>query len=467
MKLRVISRALAGSLFFAFVLCFATVARAQMSDGEKKAAARAAYTEGVDLQDKGKPGEALGRFESAQKLFDAPTHLLHIAECQALTGKLVEASETYETLSRKTLPAGSPDAFVQAQEQGKAELAQLRPRIPTLRVAIKPDPTTLQNLQININDKQMPVEAVNIARPVNPGKYKLSAAATGYGTAKPEEIDIQEKDQKSIELTLVSGGTGIVAVPPTGNPNDPKNPPPPVGEQPKPPPDGGPSSTGLLLGIRPAVFVPVGSVQKDRKFKDFASAGPGVGLDVTGRIARLFLVGGTLEIASLGGPDASSIPAGTKAEVSTTSIYIGVLAGILPNVDKVSFIADLGVGERILSHTDTRTIGTTTSKVDDSTYTGFEVALNAGVSIPAGPIRIVPKAGLALGQFTNRSCTVGFPTATGAANPCAAGASTDIADTSFHTILQVALGLYYHVDFSKKSGSKASLPTFIAQGSRP
>ena len=38
-------------------------------------------------------GEALRRFEAAQSLFDAPTHLLHIAECQALTGKLVEAQE--------------------------------------------------------------------------------------------------------------------------------------------------------------------------------------------------------------------------------------------------------------------------------------------------------------------------------------------------------------------------------------
>ena len=82
----------------AALLFVTTSARAQMSDTEKKAAARAAYQEGVKLQDEGKASEALVRFESAQKLFSAPTHLLHIAECQALTGRLVEASETYETL---------------------------------------------------------------------------------------------------------------------------------------------------------------------------------------------------------------------------------------------------------------------------------------------------------------------------------------------------------------------------------
>src|SRR4051794_25209468 len=110
---------------FALLAClttFTSLTQAQMSDGERKAAARAAYTEGVELQEKGKPTEALARFEAAEKLFDAPTHVLRIAECQALTGKLVEASETYETLIRKTLPPNSPDAFVQAQEQGKAEL---------------------------------------------------------------------------------------------------------------------------------------------------------------------------------------------------------------------------------------------------------------------------------------------------------------------------------------------------------
>src|SRR5437879_7764852 len=100
-------------------LLSSTGARAQMSDTEKKAAARAAYQEGVKFQDEGKAAEALARFESAEKLFDAPTHLLHIAECQALTGRLVESSETYETLARKTLPPGAPDAFVQAQQQGQ------------------------------------------------------------------------------------------------------------------------------------------------------------------------------------------------------------------------------------------------------------------------------------------------------------------------------------------------------------
>src|SRR6188472_1889220 len=96
-------------------------ASAQMSEAEKKAAARAAYQAGVQLQDQGKPADALIKFEGAQKLYDAPTHLLHIAECQALLGKLVEASETYQSMIVKPLPPGSPEVFQQAIDQAKAE----------------------------------------------------------------------------------------------------------------------------------------------------------------------------------------------------------------------------------------------------------------------------------------------------------------------------------------------------------
>src|SRR3954452_12837142 len=54
----------------------------QMSESERKASARALYAEGVQLQERADCQHALPRFESAQKLYDAPTHLLHIAECQ-------------------------------------------------------------------------------------------------------------------------------------------------------------------------------------------------------------------------------------------------------------------------------------------------------------------------------------------------------------------------------------------------
>ncbi len=440
---------------FALLSLTGNVARAQMSEGERKAAARAAYMEGVSLQDKGNPAEALARFEAAQKLFDAPTHLLHIAECQALTGKLVEASETYETLARKPLGKDAPDAFVQAQEQGKAELQQLRPRIPTMRITVKPEPQSLQNLQISVNDKQMPTELVGIARPVNPGTYRLTATATGWATATPVDADLKEKEQKSVELALQQGAaSAVVVVGPT--PAQETSVPPPYEQQPRPKAKEGPSASGLLLGIRPGVFVPAGDIEKGRSFGKYATSGPGVGIDVIGRVARLFLVGGTLEIASLGAPSANTLPSGVHAEISTTSVYAGVLAGIMPNVDRVSFVADAGFGARFLSQSRKLTAGTAMGANDDA-YHGLEIAINAGLSIPAGPIRIVPKAGLAFGQFSDRSCGVTSISGVSTFPGCE---SSSTLNSASHTMLQLALGLYYHLDFAKKSASASASRTF-------
>lgn len=170
-----------------------------LSESERKATARAAYIEGVSLQEKNDCAGALPKFEVAQKMFNAPTHLLRIAQCQAALGKLVEAQETYETLTRATIAADAPQAFRQAQDEGKKELPALKPRIPSLRVQVAP--ANPKGLLVLVNGSPMPNELVGIARPVNPGKYKVSAEASGMKAA-PQEVDLVEGANKTIDLTL-------------------------------------------------------------------------------------------------------------------------------------------------------------------------------------------------------------------------------------------------------------------------
>ena len=165
-----------------------TAPAVDMSESERKATA-------------GNCAEALPRFEAAQKLFDAPTHLLHIGQCQAASGKLVEAAETYETLSRKALAKDAPEVFRQAQDEGKKELAQIKPRIPTLRVQVTPAPSSLSSLVVKLNGSAIPNEVLGIARPVNPGKYKVTVWAAGYKEAS-ETVDVGEGAPKAVELKL-------------------------------------------------------------------------------------------------------------------------------------------------------------------------------------------------------------------------------------------------------------------------
>ena len=178
-----------------------TQGQAQMSEAEKKAAARAAYADGVQLQDRKDCEHALARFEAAERLFDAPTHLLHIAQCQAATNRLIESQETYATLVHLTLPPDSPAAFRDAQSAGKTELAKLRPRIPTLRIETNPTASTLTGLVVNVNGVQQPNELVGLPRPLNPGRYRVTATVAS-GRSGTNETELKEGEARSLEVRL-------------------------------------------------------------------------------------------------------------------------------------------------------------------------------------------------------------------------------------------------------------------------
>ncbi|HEY8079598.1 MAG TPA: outer membrane beta-barrel protein [Labilithrix sp.] len=454
--------------FFAAIACVFFVAphaRAQMSDTDRKAAARAAYTEGVALQDQGKPVEALAKFETAQKLFDAPTHQLHIAECLSLTGKLVESGEAYESLVHRNLGASPPEAFVQAQEQAKAELPGVQARIPHMRITVKPDPQQLQNLQITLNGTVMPNELVGIARPVNPGPYRINAAANGYRLQTPVELTLAERDPKSdprvVELTLTpsqnAGGAIVVPPPPPPYGGEPPPPPPNPDQNPPKPVQEGSSSTGLLVGPRVGLLIPGGGLvgggavasgtPSDVNMDSFAATGAGLGLDVMARFARLLLVGGTLEFGSLSKSSnfSDQIQTNVSANTSQSTFYIGANLGIVPNIDRVSFYGELGVGLRSLN----RTVDLPSGKLDE-TFSGVEGKLGAGLMIPAGHlIRIVPEAALNIGSFGTVKSNCGSIAPAGEfIGQCFNDGS--VSQTATHTLFWIGMGIYFNADLGKK-----------------
>ena len=402
MKTRLCAFPFASSLFLlprflafavATALLFVTTgAHAQMSETEKKAAARAAYQEGVKLQDDGKYADALARFESAEKLFDAPTHLLHIAECQALTGRLVESSETYETLARKTLPAGSPDAFTQAQQQGQAELPALRARIPSLRVTMKPGPQQVQNLQVNVNGVNMPNELLGIARPLNPGTYRFSAQAVGWSTVGAHRRAPRREGAEERRAHARAGAgwrRGRRRV---------RRPPPPTAPADRPTRTAGEAALVRRADARRACcsastaarsFPAARSSNNVRGSTTSRRAGGGGGLDVYVRLAKMLLLGATFEYASLGAPKSVDGVTGTFDASRAHDATCGVNLGIIPNVDKVSFIGDLGLGSRSATQKLTRGAGSRPSPRSS----GLEFALERRHLDPGRPDPARPEAG--------------------------------------------------------------------------
>jgi hypothetical protein len=466
------SRALLFYFVTSIILVWPLAASAQMSESERKSAARAAFTEGIALQDSGRAADALAKFETAQKLFDAPTHQLHIAECLSLTGKLLESAETYEALIHRNLGSNPPEAFTQAQEQAKAELPGVRARIPNLRITVKPDPSTLQNLQVTVNGTVMPNDLLGIARPVNPGQLRINAAANNYRLRTPVEIPLGERDPKNdpriVDLVLEpaqGAGPPPVVIPP---------PPPPYtgGNQPPPPVDNrdkdkdkdkekeGSSSTGILVGPRLGILIPGGGFSGSGSnasskggdtvnFDQVAGTGGGIGVDIMARFARLLLVGGTLEYISLSSPSdlQKQLDSNVTGQTKQSSFYIGVNLGIVPNIDKVSFYGELGVGLRTLS----RSVDISSANFNgtlNETFSGVDGKLGAGLMIPAGKIRIVPEAALSVGAFSNANSQCAGTVFANIYGPCFKDGS--ISSTATHTLFWIGIGIYFHADLGAK-----------------
>ena len=81
------------------------------------------------------------------------------------------------------------------------EATPLAPRIPTLRIATSPGSSGLTQLVVKLNGTAIPNEVLGIARPINPGHYKVTAWAAGYKESAAE-VDVVEGSPKAVELKM-------------------------------------------------------------------------------------------------------------------------------------------------------------------------------------------------------------------------------------------------------------------------
>lgn len=390
---------------------------AQVSDADRKAA-RDLFFQGVELQNAGKFADALDKFQRAQSVINAPTNLLHIAECQAAMGKLVEAAETYRAVTRFALPPNPPPPFVAAQSQAAAELAQLEPRIPELTVEVTP--ANIPTLQLTIDDQQVPNALVGVGRPINPGQHKIVAQAPGY-SREEKTVDVKEKSRQKVPLELKS--TGAVTYGPAGlaggattQPTA-QSPQPPPTTPDKPPPYADPakqpeprSRTSILLGLRLGGIVPTGEVALNdgstSKFGNYSSAGAAIGLEGMFRFVRVLYIGGLLQAEGYGEGSA------TKVGDRTSSGGIAALTGgWISNPDGFGVIMNLGVGYRWYGLERSVAIIGTTQKVREEA-SGGAFQLGFGLHIKTGKVfRLVPKVEIDFASLTNTSPNVGAPEA--------------------------------------------------------
>jgi hypothetical protein len=338
----------------------------------------------------------------------------------------------------------------------RTELPQVEPRIPSVRILVRPE--NVQGLQIQIDGQPMSTALVGVQRPTDPGPHTIVAYAPGYARVT-QRIAIQERENRDVGLTLERANGVVYGAPPAYQPYPPAVQPaqpapmpgappafqptygpayaaPPVYEA---PPEQRPASGGFMLGVDVGLLFPGGQVSQstggaDTSLGAFTSTGGAVGVNAGFRFVRRLYLGFNFQHGFLGSGNASSFaPAGTSLSASSNTNYAGLTFAYMSNPDgAVGFYGEIGAGYRTLDSTITTTSSYT------QTLKGGDLTLGA-LHIRAGDwVRLIPKISVAGGQFDSASCS----------GDCTNVSSGSITATDTHSF--IFLGVTGYVDFARK-----------------
>ncbi len=201
--------ALACSLF----LCVST-ARAE-DDAETRTAARDLATQGAQAFDAGNYADASDFFRRAHELVQAPSIALMQARSLAKLGQLLEAVDTYEQTIRLKLPDDAPEAYVAAVQTARAEVEEVRARLPRLKLTVI-GATSADAAQVTIDAKPTPAALLGVERPVNPGAHHFVVQVAGQVRAA-RDLTVLEGQRYQVELDVRPVAPALPAALPEAN----------------------------------------------------------------------------------------------------------------------------------------------------------------------------------------------------------------------------------------------------------
>lgn len=190
-------------------------------------AAKKAFFEGIDFEEKKDWAKALDRFEAVAKVRMTPQVRFHIALCKENLGLLIEAVHDFE-LAENDAKAEKVETVA---KEAPDHAAAIKPKIPKLVFKV---PADVEGLAVTLDGSPIDPKGGEEML-VNPGKHKVEATA-------------EKRHPFAYEVTLEIGETKTVAikVPPLTEeappPKDDEPPPPP------PPPSKKIPTTALVVG---------------------------------------------------------------------------------------------------------------------------------------------------------------------------------------------------------------------------
>ena len=166
--------------------------------------ARQQFQQAISAQAAGNWAGALSLLREVAAVKMTPQVRYNIALCEENLGQLVAALGNYELAASDAKAANATDV----ERIVAARLEPLRPRIPKVIVE-RTDSSRLAT--ISIDGVQLGGAMIGKELPVDPGAHEVEAKARGYEPFS-ETFEIAEREQKTIQISLVPLSTGVEPV---------------------------------------------------------------------------------------------------------------------------------------------------------------------------------------------------------------------------------------------------------------
>jgi len=178
----------------AFVLVFAThVAFAGEPTPKDVEDAKAQFSEGLELRDKGDLELALARFRSAYALVPTPITALEVGKTELQLGRVKAARETFVRAALLPPKEGESATAKQARADAAKMADQAKQKLAHLKVAYDPQPSSPPEVVLDGHPTTDPDE-------VDPGHHVI--VARSGGKMAREELDLKAGEDRTVTLAL-------------------------------------------------------------------------------------------------------------------------------------------------------------------------------------------------------------------------------------------------------------------------
>jgi len=180
-----------------FLLCSAT-ASAQ-TDPQAETAARALFQQADAEMAEGKFAQACPRFEEAKRL--VMNHIntgIKLAECYVGQNRTASAWNELSRVRALAVTQNKTDKVEIIDER----LAQVMPKVPSLRVDVPPSVASIAGISIRRGEVELGAGQWGLPLPVDPGTYTLRATAPGR-KAWEQQVDVKQPETAGDKAPVV------------------------------------------------------------------------------------------------------------------------------------------------------------------------------------------------------------------------------------------------------------------------